>query len=131
MPFSPGVLRETTGSSWCEWKGQASYYDLVTEKRVAAKAGWSYLNPNPGFEPIAGAVAVMAALVDRCAVNGEEVVPQPGGYYGGWITSWVVSPFKGVPGATPAFRRTRPTAYAVFSNCIACQRHNSIIYAFL
>ena len=60
--FAEGVLRETTGSSWCEWKGQASYYDLVTEKRVAAKAAWSYLNPNPGFEPIAGAVAVMAAL---------------------------------------------------------------------
>jgi uncharacterized protein (DUF427 family) len=59
--FAEGVLRGTSGSSWCEWKGQASYYDLVTEKRVAPKAAWSYLNPSPGFEPIAGAVAVMAA----------------------------------------------------------------------
>ena len=58
--FAEGVLRETSGSSWCEWKGQASYYDLVTEKRVAPKAAWSYLNPSPGFEPIAGAVAVIA-----------------------------------------------------------------------
>jgi uncharacterized protein (DUF427 family) len=43
--FAEGVLRETSGSSWCEWKGQASYYDLVTEKRVAPTAAWSYLNP--------------------------------------------------------------------------------------
>ena len=61
--FAEGVLRETSASSWCEWKGKASYYDLVTEKRVAPKAAWSYLNPSPGFEPIAGAVAVMAATV--------------------------------------------------------------------
>jgi hypothetical protein len=34
-----------------------------------------------------GAIAVMAALVDRCTVNGEEVVPLLGGIYGAWITS--------------------------------------------
>lgn len=58
-----------------------------------------YLSPSPGFEPIAGAVAVMTALVDRCTVNGEEVIPQPGGFYGGWITSWIVGPFKEIPGS--------------------------------
>ncbi len=94
-----GVLRETPGSSWCEWKGQASYYDLVTPERVAPKAAWTYLHPSPGFEPIAGAVAVMPGLVDRCTVNGEEVVAQPGGFYGGWITSAIVGPFKGTPGS--------------------------------
>jgi hypothetical protein len=52
--------------------------------------------PNPGFEPI----AVMAAQVDRCTVNGEEVIPQPGGFYDDWITSWIVGPFKGIPGST-------------------------------
>ena len=93
--FVEGVLRETSGSSWCEWKGQASYYDLVTTTRVAPKAAWSYLHPSPGFEPIADAVAVMAALVDRCTVNGEQVVPQPGGFNGGWI----VGLFKGIPGS--------------------------------
>ena len=97
--FADRVLRETSGSSWCEWKGQATYYDLVTTTRVAAQAAWSYLHPSPGFEPIADAVAVMAALVDRCTVNGEQVVPQPGGFYGGWITSWIVGPVKGVPGS--------------------------------
>jgi len=97
--FSTGVLREVEGMSWCEWKGQASYYDLVTDTRIAPKAAWTYLNPTPGFEPIAGAIAVMPALVDRCTVNGEDVLPQPGGFYGGWITSWVVGRFKGVPGS--------------------------------
>lgn len=97
--FPEGVLRETSGSSSCEWKGQATYYDLVTDTRVAPKAAWSYLNPSPGFEPITGAVAVMPALVDRCTVNGEEAIPQPGGFYGGWITSWIVGPFKGIPGS--------------------------------
>jgi uncharacterized protein (DUF427 family) len=97
--FSPGVLREAPGSSWCEWKGQASYFDLVSDARVARKAAWTYLNPTPGFEAIAGAIAVMPAMVDRCTVDGEDVVPQPGGFYGGWITSRVVGPFKGVPGS--------------------------------
>ena len=77
------MLRETSGSSWCEWKGQATYYDLVTDARTAPRAGWTYLSPSPGFEPMTGAIAVMAALVDRCTVNGEQVVPQPGGFYGG------------------------------------------------
>ena len=97
--FADGVLRNAPGSSWCEWKGQARYYDLVSATTVAPKAGWTYPSPTRGFEPIAGAVAVMAAQVDRCTVNGETVVPQPGGFYGGWITSWVVGPFKGVPGS--------------------------------
>jgi hypothetical protein len=97
--FAEGVLRQTSGSSWCERKGQATYYDLLTDTRGAPRAAWSYLNPSPGFEPIAGAVAVMATLVDRCTVKGEGIVPQPGGFYGGWITSWIVGPFKGTRGS--------------------------------
>jgi uncharacterized protein (DUF427 family) len=97
--FGAGVLRPADGSSWCEWKGQASYFDLVTAQRVAPRAGWTYPSPTRGFEPLAGAVAVMAAAVDRCTVDGELVTPQPGGFYGGWITSRVVGPFKGIPGS--------------------------------
>lgn len=97
--FADGVLRDAPGSSWCEWKGQARYYDLVTDTAVAPQAAWTYPKPTRGFEPIAGAIAVMAAQVDRCTVNGETVAPQPGGFYGGWITSWVVGPFKGIPGS--------------------------------
>ena len=97
--FAAGVLRPTAGSSFCEWKGVASYVDLVTEARTAPKAGWTYVAPTPGFEPIAGCIAVMAAQVDACRVDGETVTPQPGGFYGGWITSSVTGPFKGVPGS--------------------------------
>lgn len=99
VAFAEGVLRPTAGSSFCEWKGVASYFDLVTEARVAPKAAWTYVDPTPGFEPIAGAVAVMAGQVDVCRVDGETATPQPGGFYGGWITSTVTGPFKGVPGS--------------------------------
>lgn len=97
--FIEGSLRTADGSSWCEWKGQASYFDLVSPQRVASRAAWTYVSPTRGFTAIAGALAVMPALVNRCTVDGEEVVPQPGGFYGGWITSLVAGPFKGVPGS--------------------------------
>lgn len=97
--FRDGVLRPAPGSSWCEWKGRARYFDLVTADRVARRAAWNYPDPTPGFEAISDALAVMAADVDRCTVNGETVVPQEGGFYGGWITSAVVGPFKGGPGS--------------------------------
>ena len=97
--FEPGVLRPTEGSSWCEWKGAASYFDLVVGDTVARQAAWTYPAPTRGFEAIAGAVAVMPGRVDRCFVDGETVTPQPGDFYGGWVTSTVVGPFKGTPGS--------------------------------
>lgn len=97
--FAEGVLRPAAGSSWCEWKGQATYFDIVAGSRTAPSAAWTYERPAPGFRVIAGAVAVMAAAVDRCTIDGEVVQPQPGGFYGGWITSCVVGPFKGIPGS--------------------------------
>ncbi|MBT0567782.1 DUF427 domain-containing protein [Williamsia sp. CHRR-6] len=97
--FVDGVLREAQGASYCEWKGVASYYDLVTPEKGAPRAAWTYLDPTPGFTAIRGAIAVMAAQVDRATVNGETVTPQPGGFYGGWVTSTVVGPFKGIPGS--------------------------------
>ena len=96
--FAPGVLRPAAGSSFCEWKGTASYLDLVTPDRTAARAAWTYPDPSAGFEPISGHVAVYPALVDECRVDGEVVRPQAGGFYGGWITDRVVGPFKGEPG---------------------------------
>ena len=97
--FAAGVLRETAGSSFCEWKGAASYFDLVTEERVAPAGGWTYPEPTKGFAALLGAVGVTPLAVDRCLVDGEVVRPQEGGFYGGWITSRVVGPFKGVPGS--------------------------------
>jgi uncharacterized protein (DUF427 family) len=96
--FADGVLRPTAGSSYCEWKGVAAYYDLVTPARTAERAGWTYPEPTPGFEALVGHVAVMPAAMDECTVDGEVVTPQEGGFYGGWITSRVVGPFKGGPG---------------------------------
>jgi len=96
--FAPGVLRPAEGSSWCEWKGQAGYFDVVTPEEVALRAAWTYPHPDVGYEVLAGAVAVMPGAMDRCTVGGELVTPQEGGFYGGWITSAVVGPFKGGPG---------------------------------
>lgn len=97
--FAEGALRPAPGSSYCEWKGVAAYFDLVAGDVVASRAGWTYPEPTRGFEPLAGAVAVMPSAVDRCLVDGEVVRPQVGGFYGGWITDRVVGPFKGGPGS--------------------------------
>lgn len=98
--FVRGALRPTSGGSVCEWKGAARYLDLVAGERTAARAAWYYPSPSAGFDMLADQVAVYAGLTDGCYVDGERVVPQPGGFYGGWITPDVVGPFKGVPGST-------------------------------
>ncbi len=97
--FEPGVLRSVAGSTFCEWKGAASYYDLVTPTATASRAAWTYLDPTRGFEAISGHVSVMPGLVEACLVDGEVVRAQAGGFYGGWITDRVVGPFKGGPGS--------------------------------
>ena len=97
--FVDGALRPTAGSSFCEWKGRRPTSTWSPARESRPRAAWTYDAPTPGFDPIAGAVAVMAALVDECRVDGEAVTPQPGGFYGGWITSSVTGPFKGVPGS--------------------------------
>jgi uncharacterized protein (DUF427 family) len=96
--FGEGVLRPAEGTTYCEWKGQAAYYDLVTPARTAPRAAWTYPSPTADFEAIRDHLAVMPALVDACLVDGEIVRAQEGGFYGGWITSRVVGPFKGAHG---------------------------------
>jgi uncharacterized protein (DUF427 family) len=97
--FVEGCLAPARGHTFCEWKGQASYLDVIGGNRVAARAAWYYPEPKPGFEALRGHVAIYPAAMDRCLVDGELVEPQPGGFYGGWITSAVSGPFKGVPGS--------------------------------
>jgi uncharacterized protein (DUF427 family) len=92
-------FQEAPGASFCEWKGPARYWSLVDGERVLAAAGWSYPQPLPGAEAIADCVAFYASLLE-CQVDGKPVVPQPGGFYGGWITPELVGPFKGVPGSS-------------------------------
>ncbi len=98
--FSDGALVPSHGHSFCEWKGQASYLDVVGGSKIARRAAWYYPNPEPHYAAIRGHVAVYAGLMDECLVDGERVLPQPGGFYGGWITSNVVGPFKGIPGSS-------------------------------
>jgi nucleotidyltransferase-like protein len=66
---------------------------------IAARAAWRYQTPTAAFAAIAGFLAFYAGLMDRCTVDGETVTPQPGGFYGGWITAGIVGPFKGEPGS--------------------------------
>ena len=91
-------LTTASGSSVCEWKGAATYYDVAVGERVAPAAAWSYDDPTPAFRPISGYLAFYPGRMDACSVAGEAVTPQPGGFYGGWITADVVGPFKGEPG---------------------------------
>jgi uncharacterized protein (DUF427 family) len=85
-------------TTWCEWKGQAAYYDLSIDGQRVKNVAWSYPDPAPDFEPIQGHLAFYPHLVDACYVDGEQVQAQAGGFYGGWITSDIVGPFKGEPG---------------------------------
>jgi uncharacterized protein (DUF427 family) len=96
--FRPGVLRPAPGGSFCEWKGRARYWTLAAGGVVAEAAGWSYPDPTPAFADLQDHVAVYAGRMEACFVDGERVVPQPGGFYGGWITTELAGPFKGGPG---------------------------------
>jgi len=82
----------------CEWKGNATYFDVVVGDQVARNAAWTYERPLPGYEAITGRIAFYAGRVDAATVDGEVARAQPGGFYGGWVTDDVVGPFKGEPG---------------------------------
>lgn len=91
-------LKKASGSSICEWKGTAVYYSVDSGRRRAERAVWSYPNPTDAFAGIRDYLAFYAGPMDECTVGGERVAPQPGGFYGGWITKNIVGPFKGGPG---------------------------------
>ncbi len=97
--FAEGVLEPASGTSFCEWKGLARYWSLRAGGRLAERVAWSYPEPTPGFVALRDHLAVYAGPMDGCFVADERVTPQPGGFYGGWITSDLKGPFKGVPGS--------------------------------
>lgn len=97
--IAPGVLVRALGNSFCEWKGVAVYWDVVLGETALRRVGWSYPAPSSAFETLRDYIAFYAGPFDRCSVDGEAVIPQSGGFYGGWITSKVAGPFKGVPGS--------------------------------
>lgn len=99
VDIRPESLVPASGGSFCEWKGRAAYFTVVGPTRRAERAAWTYPDPTLPFRAIAGHVAFFAGPMDACFVGDEQVTPQPGGFYGGWMTGAVVGPVKGVPGS--------------------------------
>ncbi|MEM6991409.1 MAG: DUF427 domain-containing protein [Myxococcota bacterium] len=102
--FPPGdvrtdALRSAAGGSICEWKGAASYFRLADAVGAGAPVGWRYERPFPEYAVLAGYVSFYPGRVTRCVYGGDAVRPQPGRFYGGWITPNLVGPFKGEPGS--------------------------------
>ncbi|WNJ16790.1 DUF427 domain-containing protein [Pontibacter sp. G13] len=84
--------------SYCEFKGTADYYDLRIGDQAISQLAWGYPDPSKSYADLKDHLAFYAHKCDRCLVDGEEAIPQPGNFYGGWITSNIVGPFKGAPG---------------------------------
>ncbi len=93
------LLQPAIGRSFCEWKGEASYFDVITDSRRVDQACWTYESPSTTFLDIASYLAFYAQKLD-CSVDGEAVKANEGTFYGGWITSKVVGPFKGGLGSS-------------------------------
>lgn len=91
-------LVSSAGHSFCEWKGYASYFDVTVAGETASRAAWTYDHPTAGFRAIAGHVAFYAGLMEDCFVADERVIPQPGKFYGGWVTSNLEGVPKGARG---------------------------------
>ncbi|MCP4079073.1 MAG: DUF427 domain-containing protein [Planctomycetaceae bacterium] len=91
------VLRKMSGSSYCEWKGPATYWSLDDGHQQIKNVGWSYENPTKTFREMTGFLSFYPALV-TCTIDEEIVQPQAGGFYGGWVTKEIVGPWKGPPG---------------------------------
>ena len=89
-------LIEVTGRSFCEWKGAASYWALLSDPGKDA-VGWGYKNPSASFKQIKDYMSFYPGRVD-CYIDDERVRPQPGGFYGGWVTDEIIGPYKGEPG---------------------------------
>lgn len=92
-------LIPSTLTTYCEWKGEGSYYHIKIGNKRVDNAAWYYSNPNPSFLAIKNYVAFYPRFMDSCWVDNEKVEPQPGPFYGGWITSNLIGPFKGIPGS--------------------------------
>lgn len=94
------LMRLSTHRSVCEWKGRARYFDVHVGGEVIPDAAWSYPDPTPDFASLKKYFAFYPHLFDTCRVDGERALAQPGGFYGGWVTSDLAGPFKGGPGST-------------------------------
>jgi uncharacterized protein (DUF427 family) len=92
-------LEASDRTTFCEWKGQGAYYHVVVGDKRLIDVAWYYPNPTAAFAALKNYVAFYPRPMDACYIDGERVQPQPGEFYGGWITSDIVGPFKGEPGS--------------------------------
>ena len=86
------------GSTFCEWKGTARYFDVRVGERISSRAAWTYPEPSPAFAALRDHISFYAGRVDRARVGDAVAEPQPGDFYGGWVTPGILGPFKGEPG---------------------------------
>ena len=93
------LLIKTSGSSFCEWKGAATYWSVDADGQFIKDVGWSYETPSTRFASIQGYLSFYPARLE-CTVAGELVRPQPGGFYGGWVTDEIIGPYKGESGTS-------------------------------
>ena len=95
-------LVAATGATLCEWKGEASYFDIATPRGTVARGAFTYADPlddlNCGFSRLAGWIAFHPALVDEAWIDDLRARPQPGKLYAGWVTNRIKGPIKGGPG---------------------------------
>jgi uncharacterized protein (DUF427 family) len=97
--ISAGTLGPAAGSSLCEWKGRAAYFDVAGgDGRIVERAAWTYPAPVPEYAALAGHFAFYPGRMDAAWLDDERVLAQPGDFYGGWITADLEGPFKGGPG---------------------------------
>lgn len=92
------LLTPNPSRSFCEFKGEANYWDLQVGTRTSPAVAWSYPSPSKPFSVIRDHLAFYPQRVDACFVDDELVQPQEGNFYGGWITSKITGPFKGALG---------------------------------
>ncbi len=88
----------TSRNTYCEFKGTASYYTLTVGDKTLPNGAWYYRKPSKGYESLTNYIAIYPSQMDACYVNDEQVQPQEGDFYGGWITGDIVGPFKGGAG---------------------------------
>ena len=92
------VLTPASGTSFCEWKGDASYWTVQAGGAEVQGAAWSYSAPNARFAALKDHIAFYAGKMDACFVGEDRVMPQPGDFYGGWVTPNLQGQIKGGPG---------------------------------
>lgn len=92
------LVPNSASRSFCEWKGRASFFDIVVAGKTATVAAWFYAHPSEAFAALDRHVSFYPGRVDAAYLGGEAVRPQAGNFYGGWITDEIEGPFKGDPG---------------------------------